>query len=112
MGSSPTVDGGMTEEQYRRLQQEEREWQKELEDQNYARAQEAEAQRMEMEQSNQERLAAQEDAEKLAVQQSELSLQGEIADLDEEESEDNLGAIDFYGALSQGQASTDTDRPE
>ena len=113
MGSTPTVDGGMTEEQYRKLQLEERQFQAELEEQAFARAEESEARRLETEQANKERLAAQENAEKAAIQQSELQLQGEIAGLDEEEREDNMGAIDFYGALSEGQSkTTDNARPE
>ena len=111
MGAAPSIDGGMTEQQYRELQMEERKFQKELEDEAYARAQESEAKRLEMEEANKAKLAAQEDAEKLAVQQSEMSLQGEIKSLEEDEASDNMGAIDFYGALSQG-TSTDANRPE
>ena len=72
-GSGPVIDGGMTEEQYRKLQMEERQFQKQMEEEAFARAEEAEAKRMEMEQANVDRLRAQEDAEARAVQQSELS---------------------------------------
>lgn len=111
MGAGPSIDGGMTEEQYSKLQMEERQFQASLEKEAYARAEESEAKRLSMEEANKEKLAAQEDAEKNAIQQSELALQGELADMDDDD-DDNLGAVDFYGALSQGQASTDTDRPE
>lgn len=109
---APSIDGGMTEQQYRTLQMEEREFQKELEDDAYARAQESEARRIEMEEANKAQLAAQEDAEKLATQQSEMALQSELKQLDEEEAPDNMGAIDFYGALSQGTSTGTSDRPE
>lgn len=111
MGAAPSIDGGMTEAEYKKLQMEEREFQAGLEKEAYARAEESEAKRLSMEETNKEQLAAQEDAEKNAIQQSELALQGELADMDDDD-DDNLGAVDFYGALSQGQASTDTDRPE
>ena len=111
-GSGPVIDGGMTEEQYRKLQMEERQFQKQMEEEAFARAEEAELKRMEMEQANVDRLRAQEDAEARAVQQSELSLQGEVDRLEEDDDDDNMGAVDFYGALSQGQSQTDTARPE
>lgn len=111
-GSGPVIDGGMTEEQYRKLQMEERQFQKQMEEEAFARAEEAETKRMEMEQANVDRLRAQEDAEARAVQQSELSLQGEVDRLEEDDDDDNMGAVDFYGALSQGQSQTDTARPE
>lgn len=111
MGAAPSIDGGMTEAQYKSLQMEERQFQAKLEEDAYARAEESEAKRVEMEEANQQRLASQEDAEKLAVQQSEMALQGEVSKLDEEEAQGNMGAIDFYGALSKGQSS-ETPRPE
>lgn len=108
--SAPQVDGGMTEEQYKRLQMDDRKWQAELEDQKYERAQEAEQRRLDMEEANEQKLASVANAEELAIQQAEQTLSNEIDAQLEEDEDDNMGAIDFYGSLSQGQSTSD--RPE
>lgn len=107
---APSIDGGMTEEQYAKLQQEERSWQKELQDENYARAQAAEEKRLAMEQANEEKLEAQKSAEENAIQSAQLELDDELDA--QADAADDFGAIDFYGALSQGQSSSTEPRPE
>lgn len=112
-GGSPQIDGGMTEEQYAKLQLEERQWQQELQDQNYARAQAAEERRLAQEGAHEDRLRAQENAEQAAIQAAQMSLNEELDAQEEAEEDNSFGAIDFYGALSQGQNSDPaTIRPE
>lgn len=106
MASSPKVDGGMTEEQYKRLQMDERKFQAELEERKFNRAQDAEAKRLEQEKANEERLESIKNAEERAIDQAEMNLSQEIdaqAQAKKDDDDDNMGAIDFYGSLSKGQ---------
>ncbi len=109
---APSIDGGMTEEQYAKLQQEERVWQKELQDENYARAQAAEEKRLAMEKAHEEKLGAQKNAEEQAIQTAQKNLNAELDAQDDFEDDESLGSIDFYGALSKGQSSGTEARPE
>ena len=110
MGGTPVIDGGMTEEEYRQLQMEEREWQAELEEKKYERAQQYEAEQREYEDAKAEKLEAQKRAEELAIEQGELAIQGEITAQDEDEEEmSNMGG-EFMEALAQN--NTINPRPE
>tara|TARA_B110000211_G_scaffold225139_1_gene276962 strand:+ start:1437 stop:1772 length:336 start_codon:yes stop_codon:yes gene_type:complete len=111
MGSAPSVDGGMTEEQYERLQMEEREWQAEMEAEKYAQAMAYEKETREYEQSQKEQLEAQKNAEGLALEQGELAIQNEVtAQADEEEDDSNMDGS-FYDALANN-SSMNEERPE
>ncbi len=111
MGSSPTVDGGMTEEQYAQLQQEEREWQAEMEAEKYDQAMQYEQEQREYEQGQKEALEAQKNAEELAIEQGELAIQSEVtAQGEAEEDEDNMDAS-FYDSLANNSSMNET-RPE
>lgn len=96
-----TMDGGMSQEEYRTLQFEERKWQEQLEDKKYARAKEFEQKRLEFEQAKEEKFAAQKKQEEEALQQGEKTLQAEIKAQKKDKS--NLMAGDFYTALSKNQ---------
>jgi len=111
MGSSPTVDGGMSEEQYAKLQQEEREWQADMEAEKYNQAMAYEKEQREYETSQKDALDAQKNAEQLALEQGELALQSEVtAQGDADEDEDNMDAS-FYDSLANN-ASMNEARPE
>ena len=110
MGGAPTIDGGMTQEEYRQLQSEERQWQSELEDKKYERALEMEQKQREYEDAKSEKMEAQKRAEELAIEQGEKAIQGEItAQSKSEEDDDNMGA-DFFDALAKN--TTINPRPE
>ena len=113
MASSPSVDGGMTETQYKRLQMDERKWQAELEEQKYARSQEAEAKRLEMEKANEQKLQATANQEQnmLDAAQQNLSEEIDAQAFAQKEEDDDAVTLDFYGALNSGQELT-RDRPE
>lgn len=110
MGGAPTIDGGMTQDEYRQLQSEERAWQSELEAEKYDRAMEHEAEQREFEEAQAEKLAAQKGAEELALEKGELAIQGEITAQDEEEEEDNIMGGEFMDALAKN--NTINPRPE
>lgn len=110
MGGAPTIDGGMTEDQYRQLQSEEREWQGQLEETKYARAMEYEQRQREYEESKKEQLGAQKNAEELALEQGELAIQGEITSQDEDEDEEGNMGGEFMDALAKN--NTINPRPE
>ena len=100
MGPDVKIDGGMTEDQYRQLQSEERVWQEQLEDKKYERAMEYEQEQREYEEANKEKLAAQKNAEELAIEQGEKAIQGEITAQDEEEDDESNMGMDFASALA------------
>ena len=110
MGGTPMVDGGMTEEQYKRLQMDEKAWQAELEDKKYERAMAMEQEQREYEDARTEQMAAQKGAEELALEQGELAIQGEVLAQDEEEDEENNMGAEFYDALAAN--TTMNPRPE
>lgn len=111
MGGSPTVDGGMTEEQYAKLQLEEREWQSEMEAKKYEQAMEYEREQRDYEEAQKESLEAQKNAEELALEQGELAIQSEVtAQSEQDEDEDNMDAS-FYDALANNSAVNEA-RPE
>ena len=110
MGGAPTIDGGMTEDQYRQLQSEEREWQGELEAQKYERAMEHEKEQREFELAQAEKLETQKNAEELALEAGETAIQGEITAQDEEEEEEGNMGGEFMDALAKN--TTMNPRPE
>ena len=67
MGGAPTIDGGMTQAEYRQLQGEERQWQSELEDKKYERALEMEQKQREYEDAKSEKMEAQKQARSLLL---------------------------------------------
>jgi hypothetical protein len=95
-----TMDQGMSQEEYRALQYEERQWQETLEEKKYARAKEFEQQRLEFESAQKEKLTAQKKAEEMALEKGESTLKAEIK-AQKKDDEDNLMAGDFYTALSK-----------
>lgn len=104
MGGAPTVDGGMSEEQYAKLQMEEREWQAQMEAEKYDKAMAYEKEQRDYEEGQKESLEAQKNAEALALEQGELAIQGEVKAQEElDEDDDNMDGS-FYDALANNSA--------
>lgn len=78
---APSIDGGMTSEEYKSLQADERAWAASQEEAAYQRSLEMEADRRDFELAQQEKIGSIEDAEQLAIQDSEKMLQAEMKDL-------------------------------
>tara|TARA_A100001515_G_C4534412_1_gene197998 strand:+ start:533 stop:913 length:381 start_codon:yes stop_codon:yes gene_type:complete len=106
-GGSPSVQGGMTEEQYRSLLQEEREFQQQQEERYRERLMEMEQQRIEMEAEQTQAIQAAEASAQDVMQEQEALLTAEILSQEQEEA---TGAgqtgdpleVDFYGSLTEG----------
>ena len=75
---APSIDGGMTSEEYKALQADERAWAASQEEAAYQRSLEMEADRRDFELAQQEKIGSIEDAEQLAIQNSEEMLQAEM----------------------------------
>ena len=103
-GGAPQVSGGMTEEQYRKLQMEERAFMAQQEERQMQLMNEMEQKRVEREQAEmqkQERLRSQEEE---ALGKLEAGITEEVTGLkaDEEEMDKDI-VMDFYGSLAKGQ---------
>lgn len=102
MGGGPTIDGGMTEAQYAKLQMEERKFMSEQEERQMALMGDIEDKRTEREQAEiqkQERLRANEE-EALSDLETNISDEVDAGMLDDEE-EDKDVVMDFYGSLAE-----------
>lgn len=104
-GSAPTIDGGMSEEQYRKLQMEEREFMAQQEERQMQLMNEQEDKRVRREAAElqrQERLRGKEE-EALSEMERQISEQTEGFTLQDEE-EDADVVMDFYGSLADNSA--------
>lgn len=102
MGGGPTIDGGMTEAQYAKLQMEERKFMSEQEERQMSLMGDIEDKRTEREQAEiqkQERLRANEE-EALSDLETNISDEVDAGMLDDEE-EDKDVVMDFYGSLAE-----------
>jgi hypothetical protein len=102
MGGGPTIDGGMTEAQYAKLQMEERKFMSEQEERQMALMGDIEDKRTEREQAEiqkQERLRANEE-EALSDLETNISDEVDAGMLDDDE-EDKDVVMDFYGSLAE-----------
>ena len=101
-GSGPTIDGGMTEEQYKKLQLDERKWMAEQEDKQMARMEEMEDKRAQREEAELQRQERVRDRETQALEAMENKLSSNIESIaDAEDDEDQDIAIDFYSSLAK-----------
>lgn len=102
MGGGPTVEGGMTEQQYRKLQMEERQFMSEQEEKQLALMGEMEDKRVQREQAEikkQERLREKEEE---ALTDLERAVSDEIEGLtDSDKDEDKDIVMDFFGSLAK-----------
>ena len=100
MGPDVKIDGGMSADEYKQLQSEERAWQEQLEDKKYERAMAYEQDQREYEEANKEKLSAQKNAEELAIEQGERAIQGEISAQDEDEDDESNMGMNFFETLA------------
>lgn len=111
-GGAPSIAGGMTEEQYRKLQMEERAFMAQQEERQMQLMNEMEDKRIEREKAEmqkQERLRA---SEEEALAQLEEGISEEVTGLKTAEEEmDKDIVMDFYGSLAKGPKGT-KGRPE
>jgi hypothetical protein len=112
MGGGPTIAGGMSEEQYRKLQMEERAFMAQQEERQMKLMGEMEEKRLAREQAEiqkQERVRAREEE---ALGELEAGIGEEVTGLKAaEEEEDKDIVMDFYGSLAKGQDNKGS-RPE
>lgn len=113
MGKGPTIQGGMDEEAYARLQQEEREWMASQEEAQFARMQGIEDKRVAREEAETRRQEGLRDAEERALESMEEEVSANVESvLDTEEEEDKDIVVDFYSSLSKGQTGAKAGRPQ
>ena len=102
MGGGPSIDGGMTEAQYAKLQMEERKFMSEQEERQMTLMGEMEDKRTERERAEiqkQERLRANEEE---ALSDLETNISDEVdAGMLDDEKEDKDVVMDFYGSLAE-----------
>lgn len=112
-GGAPSISGGMSEDQYRRLQMEERAFMAQQEERQMKLMNEMEDKRVQREKAEiqkQERLRT---AEEEALGRLEEGITEEITGLKaDEEEEDKDIVMDFYGSLAQNANKTGKGRPE
>jgi len=102
MGGAPTVDGGMTEEQYRKLQMEERQFMSEQEERQMMLMNEMEDKRVQREQAEKKRQERLRSKEEEALTDLENTISDEVKGLDEvAKGEDKDIVMDFYGSLAK-----------
>lgn len=112
MGGGPTVSGGMTEEQYRKLQMEERAFMAQQEERQMQLMGEMEEKRIQREQAEMQKQERLRTAEEEALGRLEEGITEEVTGLKaEEEEEDKDIVMDFYGSLAKGPKGT-KGRPE
>jgi len=108
-GSGPTIDGGMTEEQYKKLQLDERKFMSEQEDKQMARMEEMEDKRVQREENEMLRQERVRERENEALEEMENKLSSNIdAMVDAEDEEDKDISIDFYSSLAKGNTRSNT----
>lgn len=106
-GGAPTIDGGMSEEQYRKLQMEEREFMSQQEERQMQLMNEQEdkrSQREAAELKRQERLRGKEE-EALSEMERQISDQTESFNLEADEEDKDI-VMDFYGSLAENASPT------
>ena len=102
MGGAPTIDGGMTEEQYRKLQMEERQFMSEQEERQMMLMNEMEDKRVQREQAEKKRQERLRSKEEEALTDLENTIGNEVKGLDEvAKGEDKDIVMDFYGSLAK-----------
>ncbi len=89
---APSIDGGMSASEYTSLQNEERAWAEAQEEAAYQRSLQMEDDRRDFELAQQEKIESIENAEQLAIQDSEKMLQAEMKDLNDAEGKSNMTA--------------------
>tara|TARA_R110002012_G_scaffold175938_1_gene340783 strand:+ start:1838 stop:2260 length:423 start_codon:yes stop_codon:yes gene_type:complete len=105
MGGSPSIDGGMTEEQYRQLQLDERAFMADQEERQMMLMNEMEDKRTQREQAEMKRQERMRSKEEEALSDLESSITDEVKGLDEAgKSEDKDIVMDFYGSLAKNSA--------
>ena len=100
-GGAPTIDGGMSEEQYRKLQMEEREFMAQQEERQMQLMNEQEdkrSQREAAEKQRQDRIRGKEEA--LTEMERQISDQTEGFNLEADEEDKDI-VMDFYGSLAE-----------
>tara|TARA_R100000951_G_scaffold116772_2_gene130644 strand:- start:1026 stop:1409 length:384 start_codon:yes stop_codon:yes gene_type:complete len=101
-GGAPTIDGGMSEEQYRKLQMEEREFMAQQEERQMQLMNEQEdkrSQREAAEKQRQDRIRGKEE-EALTEMERQISDQTEGFNLEADEEDKDI-VMDFYGSLAE-----------
>ena len=103
-GGAPSISGGMTEEQYKKLQMEERAFMAEQEEKQMRLMNEMEDKRTQREQQEIKRQQGLREAEEEALSKLEGQVSSEVENLKEyEEDEDKDVVMDFYGSLAKNQ---------
>ena len=110
MGGSPTISGGMTYAEQKKLMAEEREFQKQQELERRKYAEEQEAKRIQKEKEERDRIKAEEEARLRELAASEAKAAKEAAYLGQQEAESTTASatgattklFDFYSALYSG----------
>ena len=106
-GGAPKISGGMTEEQYKKLQMEERAFMAEQEEKQMRLMGEMEDKRTEREQQEIKRQQGLREAEEEALSKLEGEVSSEVENLkDDEDDEDKDVVMDFYGSLAKNQGMT------
>tara|TARA_B100001093_G_scaffold152768_1_gene145459 strand:- start:13369 stop:13785 length:417 start_codon:yes stop_codon:yes gene_type:complete len=109
-GGAPSIDGGMSEEQYRRLQMEERQFMVEQEERQMSLMNEMEDKRVQREKAEmqkQERLRSKEEE---ALSALEATIGDEVAEFGKQnDKEDKDLVMDFYGSLAKNNPGVTTD---
>jgi len=109
MGGGPTIDGGMTEAEYSRLQMEERQFMAEQEERQLALMSEMEDKRVQREQAEsakQDRLREKEE-EALSALESAVTTEVEGLGKGDKEEDSDL-VMDFYGSLAKNTPGMET----
>lgn len=113
MGGGPTISGGMTEEQYKKLQMEERAYMAQQEERQMQLMNEMEEKRVQREQAEIQKQERMRTAEEEALGRLEEGITEEVTGLKTaEEEEDKDIVMDFYGSLAQGADAKKKGRPE
>lgn len=102
MGGGPVIDGGMTEEQYAKLQMEERKFMSEQEERQMALMGDIEDRRTEREQAEIQKQERLRENEEEALSDLETNISDEVdASLLDDDEEDKDVVMDFYGSLAE-----------
>lgn len=103
-GGTPSISGGMSEAQYKKLQMEERAFMAEQEEKQMRLMGEMEDKRTEREQQEIKRQQGLREAEEEALSKLEDQVSSEVENLkDDEDDEDKDVVMDFYGSLAKNQ---------
>jgi hypothetical protein len=113
MGAGPTIDGGMTQAEYRELQMEERQFMSQQEEKQMALMQEMEEKRLQREQAEAAKQTRLREKEEEALGALEQAVTEEVDALDKaDKDEDKDLVMDFYGSLAKNTPGMGSDGPE